>query len=405
MAYTIYQQPVTYQTAYNDQIFVVSSTNNGQTNFNYIAQIYVGSDVITVKAPANPTYGSGVFNIGRIVEAYVNSDIDRAALSFQTNANSYKSYYVKFGEEYGSTIVQYLAISTSAVKYVWNGVLDFMDMQAYNQDSWTMEGAGAFLTKFTGERNQLSADYSWLYWVADGSSPATLSHIDIKSYTSAGALIKSVGVTNTLASSGVIGNHFARFSTGKPQLNLISDVLKYGTQPIVPSNATYYKVAFQDASSGTISNEVQYNITDADCKYTNYRLHFLNELGGFDSFNFNKVSRKEVAIEKKDYKAPIGALTSASVWGYAKKDRADRQYFISSKDTLKLKTDWLTEAEYTWLRELIESPEIYLDDATHGLVSVTCGQTKFDYKTILNDKLFTLEIELKYSYDRYRQRY
>ena len=97
MAYSISQQPSLYAPAYNDQIYVVTSSNNGQTNFNYIAQVYIGSDIITLKAPANPTYGSGVFNIGRIIENYVNSDIDRTALSFQTNANSYKEYYVRFG--------------------------------------------------------------------------------------------------------------------------------------------------------------------------------------------------------------------------------------------------------------------------------------------------------------------
>jgi hypothetical protein len=405
MAYSISQQPSLYAPAYNDQIYVVTSSNNGQTNFNYIAQVYIGSDIITLKAPANPTYGSGVFNIGRIIENYVNSDIDRTALSFQTNANSYKEYYVRFGEEFGSTIVQYLNRTQTVVKYVWNGVLDFLEAQTYNQDSYTMEGSGAWLTRFTGARNQLTGDYSWLYWLADGSNSLLLSHIDIKSYTSADALIKSCGVTNTLSSSGVVGNHFARFSTGKEQLNAIPAALRYGTQPIIASNAAYYKVEFQTSTSGVISSTIQYNIVDADCKYSNYRLHFLNDSGGFESFNFTKLSRKETDINRLQYKAPVGALTSASAFGYAVKDRGDRQYFISSKDTIKIKSDWLTDLEMVMLRQLVESPEIYLDDSTYGLISVTCSATKFDTKTILNNKVFNLELDIQYGFDRYRQRY
>ena len=147
------------------------------------------------------------------------------------------------------------------------------------------------------------------------------------------------------------------------------------------------------------------NIVDADCKYSNYRLHFLNDSGGFESFNFTKLSRKETDINRLQYKAPIGALTSASAFGYAVKDRGDRQYFISSKDTIKIKSDWLTDLEMVMLRQLVESPEIYLDDSTYGLISVTCSATKFDTKTILNNKVFNLELDIQYSFDRYRQRY
>lgn len=405
MAYTISQQPELYSPAYNDQIYVVTSTNNGQANFNYIAQVLIGSDTITIKAPAHPTFGSGVFNIGRIIESYVNSDIDRTALSFQSNANSFKSYKVRFGEEFGATIVQYLNITETVNKYVWNAVLDFKDMQTYNQEAWTMEGSGSWNTRFLGNRKQLATDYSWLHWVADGSSPASLSHIDISSYTEADVFIKKCGVTNTLSSSGVAGNHFARFSTGKDQLNAIPAALKYGTQPIIASNAAYYIVGFQDVTSGTISTEIRYNIVDADCKYENYRLHFLNDLGGFESFNFSKLHTESVEINKLQYKAPVGALISASVFGYSIKDRADRQYFISSKDSINLKSDWLTDDEYVLLKQLVESPEIYYDDATYGLISVTCTSKKYDIKTVLNNKLFNLEIEIKYSYDRYRQRY
>lgn len=405
MAYSILQQPELYAPAYNDQIYVVTSSNNGQTNFNYIAQVYIGSDVITIKAPANPTYGSGVFNIGRIIEAYVNSDINKG-YGIQRNTTSYKAYYVSFGEEYGSTVVQYLAITTTVTKYVWNSVFDFLNYQTFTYADYSLDGNGLLLSNAAQFITQkvLTNDYHWLYWFSNNTT--LLDHLEIKSYNSAGTLVNTVGVVNPYTSSGTIDNHFLRFGGGKAQLNqIIQSQLTYGTIPVIPTSATSYTVAFQNASSGVIAAPVSYTISDADCKYTNYRLHFLNELGGFDAFNFNKLSRKETKITKMQYKAPIGSLTSASAFGYSKSDRSDRQYFISTKETLKIKTDWLSDAEHELLKELIESPEIYLDDSIHGLVSVTCQVVKWDTKTILNDKLFNLEIEVEYSFDRYRQRY
>lgn len=412
MAYSILQQPELYAPAYNDQIYVVTSSNNGQTNFNYIARVYIGSDVITIKAPANPTYGSGVFNIGRVIEAYVNSDIDKT-YGIQKNLTSYKAYYVVFGEEYGSTVVQYLSLTTTVTKYVWNGIFDFLDAQTFAYGDHSLDGTGlggrglvlSNAAQFFTQKI-LDADYHWLHWFANDTTK--LSHIEVKSYDTNGALVKTVGVQNPTLyqSSGTITNHFMRFGGAKAQLNQItSPDLRYGTTPVIPTTATSYTLEFQNASSGVVAGGITYNIQEADCKYTNYRLHFLNELGGFDAFNFTKLSRKETDINRMQYKAPIGALTSASIFGYAKKDRGDRQYFISTKETIKIKSDWLTDLEIEMLKELVESPEIYLDDSVHGLVSVTCSVSKFDTKTVLNDKLFNLEIDVKYSFDRYRQRY
>jgi len=409
MAYSILQQPELYAPAYNDQMYVVTSSNNGQANFNYIAQVYIGTDIITLKAPANPTYGSGVFNIGRIIENYVNSDIDKT-YGIQKNLTSFKAYYVRFGEEYGATVTQYLNITQTVNKYVWNGIFDFLDYfpPDFTYADYSLDGNGLLLSNAAQFFTQkvLDNDYHWLHWFANDTT--VLSHIEVKSYSSTGSLIKTVAVQNPAPyqSSGTIGNHFMRFGGGKAQLNQVaSGDLRYGTTPVIPSTATSYTVQFQNASSGVVGGLVTYAIQDADCKYTNYRLHFLNELGGFDAFNFTKLSRRETDINRMQYKAPIGALTSASVFSYSKKDRGDRQYFISTKETIKIKSDWLTDLEYTMLKELVESPEIYYDDPVHGLVSVTCSASRFDSKTVLTDKLFNLELDVKYSFDRYRQRY
>lgn len=401
--YTIHQQPALYQPAYNDLIFVVNSSNSGQTNFNYIAQLYVGSDIITIKAPADPTYGSGVFNFGRIVESYVNSDIGDGTYGFQQNSNSFKSYYVKFGEEYGSTITQYLAITTTAVKYVWNGVLDFLAFQNFNYTTYSAD-TNKILSESITRCIELTQD-AWLYFFTNDT--AAYDKAIVNAFNSAGTQIRGVEVSNPYTSSGTIANHFIRFSSGPQNLNLISSGVitnTVGSGDVIPSTTSYYTVQFD---GGAASDMLRFNI-GCGCggnKYDVYRLHFLNELGAFESFNFTMVSRTTTDIKKNQYKAPVGALTSASAFGYNKKDRVDRQYFISSKDTIRLKTDWLTEDESTWLRELVESPEIYLDDSTHGLVSVTCQQTNYEQRKYVNEKLFQLEIEIQYSFNRYRQRY
>lgn len=407
MSYNVLQSPVLYQPAYNDIIFVVSSTNNGQTNYNYIADLYIGSDVIRLTAPANPTYGSGVFNFGRIIESYVNSDciLNESPSGFIQNENSYKSYYVKFGESYGTSGTIYADIVTTPTKYVWNGVLDFLANQNYQYGNYVIDESFNTLNNLV-EQDVQSTHNAWQYIIANDVT--ALKYAVVKSYDSANTLIKTIAVTNPFQTSGTIGHHFMRFTCGKPQLNnILNSQLAYGSQPIIPTTATKYVVKFADTSGGTgsyDSSEYTYNIVDADCRYDTYRLHFLNELGAFESFNFTKLSRKSTDIIRSEYKGISGGLTSASTYGYNKSDRLRKTAFTSMKESVKLKSDWLTDAESLWLQQLITSPEIYIDDTTHGLIAVNCIASKMDTKTVLNDRLFNLEIDIEYSFNRYRQR-
>ena len=89
MATTISVTPPVYSPAYNDCVFVVTSDKKTQANFRYIADVYVsGEFFIRLPLLPHPTYGSGAFNIGRIIETFVNSDISKTTYGFQQNLNS-----------------------------------------------------------------------------------------------------------------------------------------------------------------------------------------------------------------------------------------------------------------------------------------------------------------------------
>ena len=408
MSYNIHQQPGQYRPAYNDLIFVVSSSNNAQLNFNYFADIYIVgvTDPIRLKAPVHPTYGSGVFNAGRVIENYVNSDISKTTYGFQKNLNSFASYRVDFGEEYGpsSGVIQYSGITSTAYKYVWNGVLDFLDVNTYTMQSYSAD-SGTVLSENIDRYLELTQD-AWLYFYSNDTTSYDTAHV--LAYNSTGGVIRGVEIANPYTSSGTIGNHFLRFSSGANNLNMISSgstsgyiTSTIGSGLIIPANTYKYTIQFDGASA---SPYFTHYITTL-CKYPTNRLHFLNELGAFESFNFTKLSKKKIDVTRSKYKAPYGALTSASSFSYNNSDRLERTFFTSMKEGLSLKSDWITEAEHEWLQELITSPEIYLDDPTFGLVAVSCNINTIDVKTVLNDKLFNLSIDLEYSFNRYRQRY
>lgn len=405
MAITINQNPEKFTPTYNDIIFVVTSNNAAQTNFKYIADVVINGVSRRLKLSPNPTYGSVAFNVGRIVESFVHSDISKTTYGFQQNLNSYVPYTVEFGEEYGpsSGTTIYPALTISAEKYAYNGEFDFLSFQDYDDAEFVLNTstAASLLTNIPSTISIRDSEDAWLHFMTDTSGTIKEAQISLTLTDGTPGGFKTV--PNPFQACTSTNDKFIRFGCGTRNLNLIPSSGVTGGQPIISASIGSYAVEFLSYSGATIASKV-FNITNTCTKNTVYRFHFLNELGGFDSFSFIRGSNKKVDIKRDKYKKVIGGLTSATTYGYSKSDRGDNQYNTSLKDTIKVKSDWISEAYSTWLEELVTSPEVYLDDPTHGLVAVTITNSSYDFKQTAQDKLFNLEIDFEYSFNRYRQR-
>lgn len=411
MAVTILDTPEIYSPAYNDIVFVVTSDKKTQANFRYIADVYIGTDMIRLPLLPHPTYGSGAFNVGRIVETYVNSDISKDTYGFQQNLNSYKSFYVRFGEEYGlstSGTTVYPNQVTSSTIYGWNSNIDFLPFQNYTYTDYVAQPSGALVTTrlLTNQPTEVKIrddEDAWTHVMSDTSG--TVYYAEVLTYDSSNNLLQTVKINNSYQALGSVNDRFVRFGSGTRNLNLISSSgIVLGSQPIITASVAYYYVDFHKYTGTAVTTKQRYNVDNTCTKNVTYRFHFLNKVGGFDSFTFIRGSQKDVEIKRSNYKKVSGGLTSASTYGYSKSDRGDVQYFTQLRDGIKVKSDWLSEDESDWLEELITSPEVYLDDPTHGLVAVNIKNPTYKFKQTAQDKMIMLEIDFEYSYNRYRQR-
>ena len=403
MAYILRKQPDLFQPAYNSNIFIVTSDDTTQPNFKYLADIYIGTDIIRLKTFPNPTYGAGLFDVGRIVETYVKSDFDLVSRGFTTNPNSYKAYYIKFGQEFGpsSGVVQYPNLLQTETKYVWNAILPFVDMQNYAQIYYDADNANTLSYDSALNRKVSIYDNSFLYYFCE--SVDSFIKADITIYDSAGTIIRQGIQANPFNSSGTADHHFIKFNTGLSSMNSLvggtgwTDIIGSGS---LITDASSYSVYF---TGDTISKGYYYEITDADCKFPTCRIHWLNKYGGFESFNFTKRSDTETKIVRNKYRPMVGGLTSATTYGYNMSDRGTKSFTTKMDDVLKLQSDWLTDLESDLLQSLVESPEIYYE-SQKGLLSMTCADSSYKTRTTLNDKVFQLHLTLEYCYSRYSQR-
>jgi hypothetical protein len=246
-------------------------------------------------------------------------------------------------------------------------------------------------------------------------------HIPVKDITRfvVAAYNQNNVVTGTILYSFGSTKTFAQLNIGSIALNKISAIItedtKYYQIPIEESK--YYNRVLTDGGivegltclmqkTAALGNTNTLQV-DLSCnpKYESYNLHFMNNLGMFDTAKFGLVSRLNMDVTRKtfetrDYK--YGA-TSVTYFDANNKYNDSKVNYLNKKDfTYKLTMEAPTDAEYEWLSELIGSPQIYMEiDGYYYPVSLK--NTNYEYSKYVNNRLRVLDVEVEMNQTRYSQ--
>jgi len=443
MSLEIKYLPQQFRTVYNPVEVVLYETNNttrNYTGFAYLIDVKDGSTTVgRLKVPPT-TQGFGRFDMSGIMESYLSSDLGLLngtnIDSVYDNTNSYKDFTLEFGWVHYNTgsatydIPQTVTFpdSSTGTSYdllTFNGslpryrrdVVNFYDWQSLNYfRNYTASTVDRkFLTNSVNggsvnnpyNQKVMLTDEGYLYALYDHANfPLTEVNIrilDIVNNTRDVILSLPTG----LSSFKHLRIPFAPYTLNK----INSTYLTSGSQPIIGTEDVSYKIFLSD-SSGRATQEFFFNI-DSECRFEHRRLEFLNSLGGFDYFNFTKVSRHTENIERKFFQTTPNDLTSTGAIDYSISNREKVQYYTKSMPKMKLTSDWVDYNTYNWLLELIESPEIYLMDsytAPSGSTEIRRIPVKniegnWEEKISSVDKVFNLEVNLEFGINNFRQRF
>lgn len=399
MAITIHQSPASITPTYNDMVFVVGSTNYLQPNFKYIADVwYNGVFKMRFKIPARQdTYG--VIDVSRVIESLITDDMSNDDYGILQCPNMSENFLVKFGEEYGTTPVEHLNLTTSSVITAFNASLDTLDFLSYTSSDYNLSGSTSKFLSNSGSIQDIHENESaWLHFFS--TTGANTARMLINTYNTAGASIQSLSIVNNFASA----SGFFRIGVGPYQLNNIdAGDISIGSQPIITSSVAKYTVLISTTGFTPKSIGRTYNVDCLNPKYDNYRIHWLNKLGGYDSFNFELISRKNTSVERKIYKKNLGKLTGTS-YAYSAMDAQDTVFGLTSKSEIRVTSDWVTDVESIWLEELFTSPKVFYEKSAGILIPIVITNTSFEQKKKQNDKLINYELSFSLANTNSRQR-
>jgi hypothetical protein len=398
----INSQPNNWQNVYNELVFGLESTNASAAGFQFLVDINVSGQtnpVARLTFPKQPNVNTVDVDVSEVLRNYVTYDFQSYNSSgIKHCTNSKVDYWVDFGEVRNNasgipTIYPNLAnfYSSGSNAHSTNAIFDFLDwsktaftdlnigppessLKTLNQTTYQerlRQGEERFLTVF--DREGLFSNIN--VQVLDKNNSVLIQ--SNASFISFGSIV-SINVANSGNASG-----------------FYKSVYDYA---FTDSAAVYYRVNGQNTSgSGAITYFSRTFVIDKSCqKYTPIRLHWLNNLGGFDAFTFTKVSRNFTDIERKMFKKfqPLN---------YPKTFRAKTDYYTKFTDTIQINSDGLTDAEWVGLKQLVLSPVVMMEyGATY--IPVNIKETNYEEKQYVNDRqLSSLSLTIEYTFDNYRQ--
>ena len=396
MAITIHATPKDFAPVYNKMEYLISSTNSGEPNFAHLVDIYInGSATKTVRLriPVRPSDSKGKVDIHRVLESALTSNVGSPTGTAGTYnaANSSLSYIVEFGEEYGTTVVQYPDLTTDSSRNAINASLEKADFINWSMLIYELANnvkPRKFLTNMPNNNKVSINSHGWLYF----HEVTAIDFFAVRTYNAAGTLIATHNIIPTVSTEAI------QFVPSAPaSLNKIDNAnISGNVQPIITSAVASYDVRAVDTSADM--SEVKTFVLHESCKYNVNTLIFQNNLGAFDNFTFYLA-----AIERKDMKVNVDTVVGNDIV-YSMNEREKVTYYTKNTPSLKLMSDWITEAESNWLLELISSPEIYLQIGDELIAVAKIKATNYTKKKVVRDKLFKIDVELELGYDDYRQR-
>jgi hypothetical protein len=434
MAITIQQEPTTPNQANADLIYLLSSTNSNQPQFQFVMEVSDGSDTYTFKQQPNPN-DRVVFDMGQVASDFLRDYLPAKLPKLGVSSDA-KTINTVFYEEYGtspsSSVARYNGVSGSGV-YVLNGVVE-RSTDDWNWDSGSYYiptatptgGSGNFSYQHALSNSPLTQsirddEYQTLSIINgnfDGSTANAqdIYYIQVNVYNEAGSNIQNFGWFNTTADSG--GPRTSESQLWSDVSSFITPGTKHLHVAVGPKN-------FDDAGNTLNSDWYSYKVTlvsqegagiedssaiyaqkwftksEGECGYTGTRFAFLNELGGYDYYSFDLADTKQDNITRETYEQTFVNYTSGgSSIPFNNSRRGDKVYSISYAETRTAQSNYLTQEEADWLRELIESPSVFIQEGTK-LLPVVITNSQFTYKTNpRSQKLYTVSVEYKMSNQR-----
>lgn len=387
MAITVFQAPTFGASLHYPLYHYVSSTNVGNADFRYVFDIYVAG-VLVMRAKVLPDDGRGLFDASAVVRAfrggYFRPRVTTPPLVLDTD-DIYVEYTVGYGEEY--TVSGITTTYTNLTTGTYRAYNAYNKMFPVDSPERPLENYGyRWLTERSTYFIDLPATGKGFISFLNAATPYDDWRMQVEPLD---ANYVPTGVSSTSTFSVSTETQLLVFD-----LSIASVSAAAGITPLA-ADVPGYRMRL--TRTGPVNTAWVYVRFFCEPRMKAEPLHFLNRLGGFDTFYFRNVSRTEITTEKKTLRRipQVQAFNLIREYNPTNNVFADGPvtYATQSTGTIKLESGYLNDTDYDWLQQLIASPQVYYQRGGY-YYPVTVKTESWQQKYTAIDKVYTLELEI-----------
>lgn len=385
---TINSSPDKFTPVFNPVVYTISSDNYAEPGFKFVADVYSGSQLLgTAKLQPHIVGSTPVqVDISDLLQELVAANYcqlnSTMADIVNTGAGAVAAYRVEFGEQYNNVVHANLI---SASGYVFNGAMNHYRFPFYSQASYLNTRFLTYLDRQVARK----ADSVILSILQSDTS--ALASFGLVIRDAGGNSLYSTTINNPYNSLAVTNNRLLHLHCG---FDYLYAELGFGSS--VYNDAAYYEIT---PVGGTTHRVDLYSRCE---RFPGRRLYFLNELGGFDAFNFMLTDRKTQRVSRETYMRPPSNRATGYDAASRRFEALRRVYNTEITERHTLQSDYLTDAEAEQLLELFSSPLVYMEadagqlgGSGNVLIPVAITMDSYEVKQTRLDKLFTVEVDLE----------
>jgi hypothetical protein len=327
-----------------------------------------GSIVAKLKAPKR--YGSAqneaVFDVTEIIGSYVGNDFQPPSAAAIVPQDRIATWRAKFGYESGSgTVTEATGVVNTANKFSWDACVPVQDFPTFAVADYLTASGGTAGAKFLTDIRPRSVQAAEQHSLTALFGTDTVNKVvEFKSYNAAGSLLQTVTKNRT-------------YTDYKDRLLCIDT--SFNSIGFTSGNESYYTVqVYPSGYAGKASELMRFNLWSECSKYDPVTVHFLNTLGGFDSYTFRKRTIRSLNAERKTFEQDAFRYTAGS-YNYANSRGGVSNYNTTLTEQWVLNTDFLTDTEAEFIEQLVFSPVAYMGSFS-ALEKVTMITADFERK-------------------------
>lgn len=176
------------------------------------------------------------------------------------------------------------------------------------------------------------------------------------------------------------------------------------------NNTVRYMITVENDSNAVRSSALHYEVVDEDCKgFETIRLAWVNSLGCWDYYNFDKRSTRTTQSRRTTYEQNYGMRQDSDSNGFDYLTERGGTQVLNNTATeeIEANTDFVDEGTAEFLKNCFTSPQVHMQVGTGSTAvfePVIVTETEFVKQTSANDKVIQYVINIQKSHKHIVQR-